>query len=259
MRLTVLGGSAASPNPGMGCSGYLIESAGTQVVLDFGPGILSELRRHADFRRLDGIVISHMHVDHTLDLISLRHALAYNPERPPGPVPVRLPPGGRTLLAEATAPFDRCDDPGVFERTVLVRDYDPAAVLAIGALRITFAPTVHYVPGYAVRVTDLQGAIGYTGDTGPDAELSGFFSGVQLLIAEATLLDPGGRPIGTRGSLTAEEAGDLARRAGVRTLVLTHLWQELGFENARLQAASAFSGRIELARPGLAFQTGPLW
>jgi ribonuclease BN (tRNA processing enzyme) len=236
----------------MGCSGYLVESAGTRIVLDFGPGILPELRRHADFRRLDGIVISHMHIDHALDLLALRHALAYNPERAPGPVLVWLPPGGRALLAEATAPFDRCDDPGVFERTVLVRDYDPTATLAIDTMRITFAPTVHYVPGYAMRVTDqVQRAIGYTGDTGPTADLAGIFSDVGILIAEATLLEPGNRLLSTRGSLTAAEAGDLARRADARTLLLTHLWQELGFENARMQAASTFSGRIELARPGL--------
>lgn len=34
MRLTVLGGSAASPNAGMGCAGLLVESEQTRIVLD---------------------------------------------------------------------------------------------------------------------------------------------------------------------------------------------------------------------------------
>lgn len=253
MHLKVLGGSSASPNPGMGCSGYLVDAGSTRIVLDFGPGILPELRRHTDFRRLDGVVISHMHLDHMLDLLILRHALAYNPLSAPAPVPIWLPPGGHTLLDRATAPFDRCDEPGVFDHMVVVRDYDPSAPLLIGELSITFAPTIHFVPGYAMRVTDRdKRTIGYTGDTGPTAPLVEFFRGVDLLVAEATLLDPGAQPIASRGSLTAAEAGHLAQAAGTSILLLAHMWEEFGFANYANQAAEMFPGRIELARPGLA-------
>jgi ribonuclease BN (tRNA processing enzyme) len=72
-----------------------------------------------------------------------------------------------------------------------------------------------------------------------------------VLIAEATLLAPGARPITQRGSLTAAEAGELAQRCGAKTLLLAHMWEELGFETAREQAATAFTGEIALARPGL--------
>jgi ribonuclease BN (tRNA processing enzyme) len=122
MRLTVLGGSSASPNVGAGCSGYLVETPGTRLVLDLGPGTLPELRRHADFRRLDGIVISHPHLDHVLDLLALRHALAYNPIPAPAPVPVWLPPDGTDLLARAAAPFDACESPGRFAATLRVAE-----------------------------------------------------------------------------------------------------------------------------------------
>src|SRR5215213_12027870 len=79
MELTVLGGSAAGPNPGQGCSGCLIESGATQVVVDLGPGTFTELRRHVDYRSIDGVVLSHGHLDHFLDVLTLRYALAYNP------------------------------------------------------------------------------------------------------------------------------------------------------------------------------------
>ncbi|MBA3416286.1 MAG: MBL fold metallo-hydrolase [Chloroflexia bacterium] len=250
MKLTVLGGSAASPNAGMGCSGYLVEAGSTCLVLDLGPGTLPELRRHADFRTLDAIVISHMHVDHVLDLLALRHALAYNPVPSPRPTPVWLPPGGADVLAHATAPFDACDEPGTFAGTVDIREYDPTQPLAIGDAVVTFAPTVHYVPAWAIRV-DTQGrALGYTGDTGPTADLAPFFRGVQVLVAEATLLDAGDRHDVDRGSLTAAEAGALADAAAAEILVLSHLWQERGFEASRVQAAAAFGRQLELARPG---------
>ena len=69
MKLTVLGGSAASPNVGMGCAGVLLQTDRTRLVLDLGPGTLQELRRHTDFRTLDAVIVSHMHVDHVLDLL----------------------------------------------------------------------------------------------------------------------------------------------------------------------------------------------
>jgi ribonuclease BN (tRNA processing enzyme) len=252
MHLTVLGGSAASPNAGMGCAGLLVQTHRTRLVLDLGPGTLQELRRHTDFRTLDAVIVSHMHVDHVLDLLALRHALAYNPLPAPAPVPIWLPPGGAETLAQASAPFDACDEPGRFATTVAVAEYDPARPLNIGDALVTFAPAVHYIPAWAIRVQAPAGpALGYTGDTGPAAALESFFAGVQVLFAEATLLEPGARPWDERGSLTAAEAGELAVAAGAEILVLTHMWEEFGFAAYRAQAEAVFPGRIEMAMPGL--------
>lgn len=38
MEPTILGGSAVGPNPGQGCSGYLVMSATTRVAVDLGSG-----------------------------------------------------------------------------------------------------------------------------------------------------------------------------------------------------------------------------
>src|SRR5215207_8395943 len=253
IRLTVLGGSAASPNAGMGCAGLLVLTDRTRLVLDLGPGTLQELRRHTDFRTLDAVIVSHMHIDHVLDLLALRHALAYNPLPAPAPVPVWLPPGGAEHLAQATAPFDACDEPGRFASTVKVAEYDPAQPLTIGDVVVTFAPAVHDIPAWALRVQESAGsALGYTGDTGPAAALAGFFAGVRVLVAEATLLEPGSGSQDERGSLTATEAGELAAAAGAELLVLTHMWEELGFASYRAEAKAVFPGQIKLASPGLA-------
>ncbi len=254
MNLTVLGGSAAGPNTGQGCSGYYVEAGGTRLVLDLGPATLPELRRHTDFRTLDAVVISHLHLDHTLDLGALRFALAYNPERPPARVPLWLPPGGRGFLDRFAATFaETGKESEFFPNVFTISEYDPAQPLIIGSARITFAPTVHYVPCWAIRVADDSGAgdLLYTADTGPTAELAGFAAGARVVIAEATLLEPTPEPFESRGHLTAGEAAELARTAGAETLVLTHLWEERGREHFRARAATSFPGRIELAHPGL--------
>jgi len=236
----------------MGCAGLLLQTDRTRLVLDLGPGTLQELRRHTDFRTLDAVIVSHMHVDHVLDLLALRHALAYNPLPAPAPVPVWLPPGGAKHLAQATAPFDACDERGRFAATVKVAEFDPTRPLTIGDVVVTFAPAVHYIPAWAIRVQPSAGpGLGYTGDTGPAAALAGFFAGVRVLVAEATLLEPGVRPSDERGSLTATEAGELAVAAGAEILVLTHMWEEFGLPAYRAQAEAVFPGRIEMAAPGL--------
>ncbi len=252
MQLTVLGGSSASPNPGMGCAGLLVRTDRTRLVLDLGPGTLQELRRHVDFRTLDAVVVSRMHLDHVLDLLALRHALAYNPVPAPAPIPIWLPPGGVELLSGAIAPFDACDDPGRFAATVMIAEYDPERPLPIGDVAVTFTPAVHYIPAWAMRVHSPEGAdLAYTGDTGTIASLAEPFVGVGVLVAEVTLLEPGSEPMAERRSLTAAEAGKLALDAGAKVLVLTHMWEEFGFAAYRAQAAKVFPGRIEMASPGL--------
>jgi ribonuclease BN (tRNA processing enzyme) len=216
---------------------------------------LHELRRFANFRALDGIVISHLHVDHVLDVMALRFALAYNPIAPTQLMPLWLPPGGRAFLEELADVFGAGSDADTYFGALFdFREYDPDDSVRVGGLQITFAPTVHYVPCWAMRVHSIgtDSSIGYTADTGPAAELDDLLAGVNILIAEATLLDHRQElePFETRGHLTAREAAELGTRVGAQTLVLTHLWEEIGLDRYADEARTAFDGRIVMAAPG---------
>jgi ribonuclease BN (tRNA processing enzyme) len=250
--LTILGGSAASVGTGQGCAGYLVESAGTSIVLDLGPGTLQELRKHTDFRTLDAVVISHLHVDHMLDIVAMRFSLAYNPIRLDRKVPLWLPPGGMALLDRLGQAFDFEGDAATFFSIVFdVNEYDPDAALEIGDLTLTFAPTVHWVPCWAIRVHpgNDSGDLFYSADTGPAADLDGLASGTRVVIAEATT------PIaekqdGFRGHLAIDEAATLAVRAGADTLVATHMFEENDPQATTDLAREWFAGEVVLARPG---------
>lgn len=251
MKLIVLGGSAAGGGTGVGSSGYLLQQGSTSLLMDVGPGTLPELRKHTDFRSLDAIFISHIHVDHMLDLAALRFALAYNPLPPARPIPLWLPPGGREWLDRFAAGLTLDDVPDFFTECFSPREYDPLGSIEIGEFHVRFAPTVHWVPCWAFRVAnrDDSGDLGYTADTGPHPPLQSFFVGVNVLVAEATEIDP--HPEGmTAGHLTPTEAGELATACGARTLVLTHVWEEYGLDNLVAEARRAFAGKVVLARPG---------
>ena len=253
MRLTVLGGSAAGPNVGVGCSGYLVSEQGTNLVLDLGPGTLPELRRHANFRELDAVVISHLHLDHLLDVLALRFSLAYNPVRPERRTPLWLPPGGDQLFRQLAQSFGP-DEPDEYFRSVFdLAEYDPTAPLAVGTMTLSFTPTVHYVPCWAIRVRgSRRGDLFYTADTGPTAALQVPAAGAATIVSEATLrrVDPD-HDDAMRGHLTAAEAGALAADAGAERLVLSHLWQENGPRSAVRDAGSRFAGDVLLSHPGL--------
>ena len=254
-RLTVLGGSAAGVGTGQGCSGYLVQSETTNVVLDLGPGTLLELRKHTDFRTLDGILISHFHVDHILDLFALRFALAYNPERPPKPVPLWLPPGGLAFMERAAALFATDDDEGDYFAVYDLAEYNPDREVRVGDLTVTFRRTVHPAPCWAMRIhpDEGDGDLVYTGDTGTESDLDDFVAGASVIIAEATF--PEGTPEEATQTVhfTPRDAAELADRAEASHLVLTHMWEESDPQAHLEQARAYFTGRLTIAIPGLSF------
>jgi len=252
MRLTVLGGSAAIPNAGAGCAGFLVEEGDTRVVIDLGPGTLGELRRHVDLAAVDAVVISHMHVDHVLDVIALRHGLAFMPEPAPEPLTVWLPPGGEALLRAILAPLEAWESEGTFDLRVTLREYAPAEPLSIGSIMLSFRPTVHDIPCWAIRVDGPTSSTVYGADGGPTSDLANFAREADLLIAEATLTSGDDDP--DRGSLTAVEAGEFATRSDARRLLLTHIWQEHDFEAQRGAAVTSYDGPISVAHPGLVLE-----
>ena len=265
MELTTLGGSAAAPNPGDASAGYLVRSGATTVLLDCGSGVVSKLRAHAEERALGGVVISHLHSDHTLDLVALRYALKYAPH-PAGPltapIPLHLPPGGLDFLARLGAVFQQGSEAGqdFWGEVFAPREYTPhldgGPPLAIGPLSLTFAPMRHYVPTWAVRFAEAgTGRVfTYSADTGPRAPLAAFARGSDLFLCEGTLLrQPAGQDPEEWGHLTAAEAGRIAAEAGAGRLVLTHLWAELGFERSLADARARFAGPVERARSGAVF------
>ncbi|HWV25192.1 MAG TPA: MBL fold metallo-hydrolase [Thermomicrobiales bacterium] len=254
MRLTTLGGSAAGVGTGQGCSGYLVETANTRMVMDLGPDTLLELRKHVDFRALDGIVISHLHLDHVLDLFALRFALKYNPRPAARPTPLFLPPGGFAFMQKAANLFVTDDeDASDYFSVYDMSEYDPDGSVSIGDFTLTFQRTAHVIPCWSIRMhsTDDSGDLFYTADTGTDADLSGIASGASVVLSEAAAASGADQTKIHALHLTPEQAATIARDAGATHLVLTHMWEENDPTGAVEAARSMFDGRITVAMPGV--------
>ena len=250
MRITVLGKSPSWPDAGGACSGYLVEAGATCLLLDCGSGVLGRLRLVRDYAAVDGVVISHMHADHFLDLIPYACALSYSPRAGTARPQLLLPPGGREILRAITSAGGQRE---VIDDAFDVREYDLAATARLGDAHLRFQPVPHYVPANAVEIStgDDGGRFTFGADHGPTDALDEFAAGTDLLMLEATLLEP--EPGDRRGHLTAAEAGAEATRCRAARLVLTHISDELDPERALAEAQRTYDGPVEVARAGVQY------
>lgn len=254
LSLTILGGAAAWPNPGQGCSSYLVSSDVAQIVLDCGPDTLHVLRAQMNYADVDAVVISHLHSDHMLDLIPWRYGLKYGATRATHPLPLWLPPGGIAWLRRlGSALATPGDDDDFWDTAFDLHEFDPLGVLTIGDLTITFAPTQHFIPCHAIRVDHASGrSLTYSADLGVIEPLVAFAHGSTTLLVEATeVAHPPAVAKELRGHITAEEAGQLGTLAQVESVVLTHLWCERPTTDVLDAARSTFTGALSIATAGL--------
>lgn len=256
MRLTVLGRSPARPNAGEACAGYLVEGGGARLLLDVGPGVFAQLLRRAEPTDLDAVVVSHMHTDHFLDLVTMRYAYPWLDDAPRR-LRVVLPPGSRDQLRDVArgAGF-----PEFFDRSFEIEEHDGERPIEVrgssGGLRLEPAEVQHFIPTWGFRIAtgghgdDSGRLLVYSADSAPCDALGRLAAGASLFLCEAALrsLDEDSQEPGGRGHLLPYEAGEAAAAAGAERLLLTHL--PTGDDDgawARDEAARSFGGSVGVA------------
>lgn len=251
MRLTVLGKSPAWADAGGACSSYLVEEGETAMVLDCGNGAFGKLRERIDYRAVDAVVISHLHGDHLLDLVPFAYALTLGPDAGGRSSKPRLlaPLGAEAFFRRLTGTWE--DEKLIFDAFEL-EEYEPTSESLVGDVAIRSHPVPHIGPTHAIELGGPSGArIAFGADGRYSEELITAARGAELLIAEATLPEP---DPSQQVHMSAEEAGRLAREAGVGRLVLTHISDELDLDRSREIAAEAFGGPTEVATGGASYE-----
>ena len=213
---------------------------------------MQSLRRLVDPELLDAVVISHMHPDHVLDLVPLRYLLSLPPAKRKSKLDVYVHPGAPALLRRLASCVPSRQGEHFFDRAMNVCEYDPRVPLQIGDLQIRFVRTHHYIEAYAIRVSDGQRSIAYSADTAPSPAVVDLARDADLFLCEASL-GVDGIEGGERGHSNAREAGEMARKANAKHLVLTHYGAEFDQDALRDAALGEFDGPVSVADDGLEF------
>ncbi len=203
MQVKVIGFSGAYPASNGACSGYLVVDGDRRIMLDFGSGVLPRLMAMMDPADLSAVVMSHWHFDHASDLLPLCYYLDVN----------RL----RLRLVSS-------DEPQPLREMLLGRSFDLDNLSQTGeieGLKLSSLRVKHPVPAYALKLTNETGkTLVYTGDAVGGDGLVDFCRGADLLICDASFTKAHwheGLP-----HFSAAQAGELAREANVKQLMLTH-------------------------------------
>lgn len=246
MRILVLGSGTAVPDRERGSPGLAVRVEEVLLFLDLGSGSMGRAARFGiSVGDVDGVFFSHLHPDHTGDLVSLLFAFR-NPEWSRSkPLWLWGPPGFARHLGALESVYQGWIEPVGYERRV-AELFD--SVVPFGTWQMKTVPVRHGPPAIACALTDSKGRkIVYSGDTEPCEELISLAAGADLLILECSF--PEGRVC--PGHLTPGQAGRIAARAQVKSLLLTHFYPACRGQDIAAACAKAYGGRITLARDGL--------
>jgi ribonuclease BN (tRNA processing enzyme) len=171
-------------------------------------------------------------------------------DNPACPV-LHAPPGARETFRRVVGAWGNDD---LIENAFELREYDKASELEIGPVRVRFQPVPHFTETFAMLISSTNGSgrIVYGADSSPTDALTELASGADLILVEATLPRP--ERTGVRGHLTPGEAGEQARAAGAKRLVLVHISDELDADWAKREAEETFGGPVEVATEGASYE-----
>lgn len=229
MKLTVLGNNGPYPAAGGACSGYLLQSGNTNILIDCGSGTLANMQRIISLDELDAVILTHLHFDHMCDMFVLRYAIETRKKR-----------GLYNRLLKVCAPAEPAEvysavgAEDAFELEAITDDFRPV----FGDMHLSFSRMNHPWPDYAVSVECAGKRFVYSGDTAWTDDLVSFAKGADLLMLDAGFLEKDWSE--SAPHMTAAQCGKAAAVAGAGKLLLTHFWPDYDLKDLVEEAAVIF-------------------
>lgn len=202
MELTVLGKYGPYGKAGGGCSSsYLVRNRDDFIVLDMGSGTLSRLMAKVDIKKIKHIFISHLHYDHTSDLLVFRYLLE------------ELSQSVNIYTHQEDSPWYNI----LFNHPNFnVININENTIINIGSMELSFLPMKHTVEDYAILIKGDK-TLCYTGDTLYNDNILKCFEASDLVLADCS------KPKGFLGPhMNIEDAIRLSRQFPNTKIIATH-------------------------------------
>jgi ribonuclease BN (tRNA processing enzyme) len=287
MKITLLGTGSPVPSLKRSSSSYLIEINDDVIVMDHGPGAFTRLMQ-AGKRALDvsHVFLTHLHFDHCFDFLRLYHHRWDASGDNTRPLKVYGPTGTQTLVDRVFGPngafapdlVSRTSHPqslGAFRERggtlprpwpdTRVNEMTGSGIVEGDGWRIVRREVPHFQPyldSFGYRIEAGGKVFAYTSDLnlalpgGAPAALHELVEGADLLVHYLNAFAFEARK--GHGFAGPKFAAELARDAGVKTLVTSHHgpWIDSDGTRERMIAdvGAIYSGRIVWGEDLMSFQ-----
>ena len=242
LELVVLGaGPAYTDRVGATGAAYLLRHPDGDLLLDLGQGSFPRLAAELPPTDLDAILVTHLHPDHFVDLVPLRHYLRWH-----------LSPPGRVRVLGPRSLADRLDglhaEPGFSAAALDIEDIGLGG-RTIGPFAVRTGLVTHTDESYGIRVSVGGGSgLVYSGDCGRAEDLDPLIRAGDVLLVEVSF-GPGPVPADA-AHLAGPEVGRLADRTGAGSVLLTHLLMAQDREATLASVRATFDGPVRFVDPG---------
>lgn len=237
MKLTILGTGSPLPIPNRAQTGFLLEKDGCLLLVDCGSGVYNRLQLLSiDWERLDTVLLTHHHLDHMSDLLTIftaRWLLGYPSATVYGPQ------GTRSLVRQWMALFPYVND---FVR-VDVHDLDASQAVRIAGFEVETMEMRHFVTSMSYK---FDQTLVICGDSDPLPALKEFSQGCRLLIHECSYTDDQA----STGHANPTDLGKVLAGSDLEELWLTHFYPQAAAHGPDVVAAVKrhFGGKVCLAQ-----------
>ena len=253
MQIIVLGSGTSIPHPERASPGLVIQFDSTSILVDPSSGSLHRAERYGiPIKEIDYLLFTHFHPDHTGDLGPFLFALRNTEYFGSKTVTLIGPTGLRALHSQL---LDLYGDWILLEEGRL-------AIREIGEERLEFsdwAVTALSVPhtenSIGFRFSDARDNVfAYSGDSDYCQKLIELSRDADAALIEAAQPSALKLP----GHLTPKLAGEIARQADVKQLIITHLYPVCdGYDLVAEIRSSGYQGRATVAHDGMRITLGP--
>ena len=261
-EVTMLG--TGSPRPDLERSGpaQILSIDDTHILIDCGEGTTAQLMKtKIPPESIQYLFMTHLHSDHLLGYgqfllggwgLGRRKLTVVGPKGMKHYHDTII-----NLFNEDIAYRTSLGRPGNGVLDVNIIEIDGPGEISCGLpIKITAAEMVHNVLTYGYRFETDDKVIVFSGDTAPTPNIVQLARGADLLVLDAALAPTGVYRNTNNPELqkiwdnlqkehcTPSQAGEIAREAGVKTLVMTHFLPNINQEETYQEAASTFNGEI---------------
>jgi len=242
MKYTIIGSGSCVPNLKRNSSGALLEVDEKLILIDCGTGVLHNIPKTGyDYKKIDIICITHLHLDHINDFAALLFAYCNDPDcNRLKDLQIIGPIGIKNYYKSLKKMYGDSIKPKNYEITISEAEQSS---FDIGKLKIRTFKTYHTKESIGFRFEYEDKILAVSGDTGYHENVIELCERAHLAVLECSL------PEYQCGEyhLNPMTSGQIAEKARVKKLVLTHLYPVM--ENYPIvdKCKKYFSGEVEVA------------